>query len=144
MNVMFSPPVRERHPSEPAYPKVRLARRITANSHPKPQIIEKLTLSDVMGMQMRLYYDSVEIKENIMRLQDEIKTMRELLESRLDVQDEPDNYDMSVEDIKKLIVKECTLGQQYYPGDLAFEYGLNYNAVLEAVASLKEEGRVQH
>lgn len=76
-------------------------------------------------------------------LQGEVRVMRELLESHLNIQDEPDNYDMSVEDIKKLIAKECKLGQQYYPGDLAFEHGLNYDTVLEAVASLKEEGRAQ-
>lgn len=66
-----------------------------------------------------------------------------LLESHLDIQDVPDNYDMSVEDIKKLLAKECKSGQQYYPSDIALDHGLDYDKVLEAVASLKEEGLIQ-
>ena len=92
---------------------------------------------------MSLHYDIAKLRDYVMELWDKMDTTRELLESRLDVQDEPDNYDMSVEDIKKLIARECKPGQQYYPSDLAFEHGLNYDTVLDAVASLEEEGRVQ-
>ena len=69
--------------------------------------------------------------------------IEEVLESHLDVQDGPDNSDMSVEDIKTLITKECKAGQQYYPGDIAYEHGLDYDRVLEAVTSLKEDGVIQ-
>lgn len=141
---MFSQPIREQRSSDPARSKTSMVPfGIRSNPITQTQVSGKPTLDDVIGMQMNLHYDIAELKEDVMGLQDEMKTIRELLESHLDVQDEPDNYDMSVEDIKKLIAKECKPGQQYYPGDLAFEHGLNYDAVLEAVASLKEEGRVQ-
>ena len=136
--------LRKRHPFSPVYSEISEVFGATANPNLESQVSEKPTLNDVIRMLMTLYYDNVALRENVMRLQDEVKTVRELLESRLDKQDEPDSYDMPVEDIKKLITKECKPGQQYYPGDLAFKHGLNYDTVLEAVASLKEEGHVQY
>ena len=79
-------------------------------------------------------------------IRDEMKAMRELMESHLGLQDEPDapdNYDMSVEGVKSLLLKVCKQGSKFYPSELAVEHGLDYDTVLEAVASLKKEGRVE-
>lgn len=77
-------------------------------------------------------------------LQSKIQDLQETLESYLDVQDEPDNYDMSVEEVKKLILKECKRGEEYYPGEFSLKHGLDYDTVVEALNSLQKEDCVEY
>lgn len=56
---------------------------------------------------------------------------------------EPDNFDMPVDKVKELILKECNLGKKYYPGEIAVDYGINYDTVLKAVDILRSEGHIE-
>ena len=85
-----------------------------------------------------------DVLRTMRELRDEVKTIRQLIESQLTVQDEPSNADMSVEDVKNLIVKECKRGEEYYPGAFALKHGLYYDTVVEALTSLQKEGRVEY
>lgn len=84
-----------------------------------------------------------QVLEMLDGLRDEVQAIRELLESHLDTSDEPDNSDMSVEEVKELILAEVELDRPFYPSDLAEEYGLDLNATLEAVDMLRKEGRIK-
>lgn len=135
-------PGRELHPSDPIHSKMDAMFRTTANSNPTPQISGELTLDVVMGMQMSLRYDIVGLKENIMVLQNEMKTIRELLESHLVIQDEPDNYDMTPDQIRDLILEKVQVGVPFYASDIASKYGLDYDAVVTAIEQLRAKGKI--
>lgn len=152
---MFRQLVRDQHPSESVH-SWSMASGTTANPDLESQVSEKPTLNDVIRMQMTLHYDNVELKKNIMTLyydnvelkknnkmlQDEIKIVRELLESRLDIQDGPDNYDMAPDQIKELILEQVQVGEPFYASDIASKYGLDYDAVVTAIEQLRAKGKI--
>ena len=61
------------------------------------------------------------------------------LEARLG----PDNYDMPADQVRELVIAKCPRGMQFYPSDLAFEYGLDYDVVVKVVDQMRREGLVR-
>ena len=49
---------------------------------------------------------------------------------------------LTIPQIKEIIAKHCTPGKPVYPSDIAFDYNIDYDDVLAAVAEFREEGRV--
>lgn len=56
--------------------------------------------------------------------------------------DVPDNYDMTLEQVKETILEKVGLHRPFYPSDLSMKYGLDFDVVLEAVEILRQEGRI--
>lgn len=52
------------------------------------------------------------------------------------------NYNMPVDEVKSLILKECAAGKPFYPSDVAKKHEVNYDTVDEAVEQLRKEGRI--
>lgn len=65
------------------------------------------------------------------------------IKQKLDVPEPPDNFDMPVNKIKEILVKECIPGNSFYPSDIAFKHGLDYQATLDAVEILRKEGKLE-
>ena len=57
-------------------------------------------------------------------------------------EDAPNNYDMTASQIRDLILDKVGLDKPFYPSDLAMDYGLDFDAMLEAVDMLRREGRI--
>ena len=55
----------------------------------------------------------------------------------------PDNHDMTQDQIKELILKEVSIGESFYPSDIAIKYGLDFDTVTEVVDRLSSEGRME-
>ena len=54
----------------------------------------------------------------------------------------PDNYDMTAEQVRDLIVEKYEVGKPVYPSDVADDHNLDYDTVLEAVELLRKEGQI--
>lgn len=50
---------------------------------------------------------------------------------------------MSTDEIRKLILGKVGVDKPFFPSDVAFDYDLDYDAVLEAIESLRREGRIK-
>ena len=48
-----------------------------------------------------------------------------------------DNFDLDKESVKKLILKELSIGQVFYPGDIANEYNLDLKTVMDVMSELR-------
>lgn len=55
----------------------------------------------------------------------------------------PDNSGMSQSEIRRLLMIKCKSGESYYPSDLAFEYGLDFDEVIKAVDYFRRMGMVK-
>ena len=53
-----------------------------------------------------------------------------------------DNFSLSIEGVKKIILEDVRPGQVFYPSDVADKHGLDLRTVVEAVNELKEGGQV--
>jgi predicted transcriptional regulator len=51
---------------------------------------------------------------------------------------------LSKDAIKNLILKDVQIGEVFYPSDIADRLGTDILSVIEAVAELKKEGRLQN
>ena len=94
--------------------------------------------------------------ERVRRLQEQMQVLMEDMEyikegMRMVMQkledddageDAPNNYDMTASQIRDLILDKVGLDKPFYPSDLAMDYGLDFDAVLEAVDVLRREGRI--
>lgn len=95
-----------------------------------------------------LFRMMVGIGDDVRSLKEDIAWMRNLMRSTMQSQNTlvsdgtPDNYDMTPEQIKEMILEKIGLDKPFYPSDLATEYGLDFDAVLEAVEILRQEGRI--
>lgn len=88
-----------------------------------------------------------DLREQVQILREDVEWIREAIRTiiqRLDDEtlDAPDNHDMTPNEIKDLILAEVGLDKPFYPSDLAEEYGLDLDAVYEAVDILRKDGRV--
>ena len=81
--------------------------------------------------------------ERIARLEATVRDIKKLLEANTVADDGPDNYDMTAEQIRDLIVANYRLGIPVYPSDIADEHGLDYDATLAAIGMLRKEGRIK-
>lgn len=55
----------------------------------------------------------------------------------------PDNYDMTAEQVRDLILANYKLGVPFYPSDVADDHGLDYDTVVQAMNMLRKEGRMK-
>ena len=53
-----------------------------------------------------------------------------------------DNFDLDKESVKKIILKEISVGQIFYPSDMANEYNLDLKMVMDVVSELKENKQI--
>ena len=83
------------------------------------------------------------LNRRIDELLEEQKRLREMVADVIPVSDVPDNTDMTVDEVKKLIMDVCERGEKYYPAELAVDHGLDYDTVLKAVESLQKTGHVK-
>lgn len=86
-----------------------------------------------------------DLREQVQMLREDVAWIREamrLIIQNLDEGDVPANHNMTPNEIKNLILTEVGLDKPFYPSDLAEEYGLDLDAVDEAVDMLRKEGRV--
>ena len=80
------------------------------------------------------------LREDVEWIREAIRTIIQRLDD--ETLDAPDNHDMTPNEIKDLILAEVGLDKPFYPSDLAEEYGLDLDAVYEAVDILRKDGRV--
>ena len=93
-----------------------------------------------------------DLQKSVHTIQQDIKTikndMRNLLH-KLDDKEwegygEPEELvEMSVDEIKELILTRMDKSKPFYPSDVADDYNLDYNAVTEAVEELLREGHLK-
>ncbi len=53
-----------------------------------------------------------------------------------------DNFDLDKESVKKIILKEVRIGQVFYPSDIANEYNLDLETVMDVISELKESKQI--
>ena len=53
-----------------------------------------------------------------------------------------DNFDLSKNDVKKMILKEISVGDEFYPSDIADKYNLDFQTVMVVIDELKENKQV--
>ena len=52
------------------------------------------------------------------------------------------NFDLDKESVKKIILKEISVGQIFYPSDIANEYNLDLKMVIDVMSELKESKQI--
>ncbi len=53
-----------------------------------------------------------------------------------------DNFDLDKESVKKIILKEISIGQIFYPSDISNEYNLDLKMVMNVMSELKENKQI--
>ena len=53
-----------------------------------------------------------------------------------------DNFDLDKESVKKIILKEISIGQIFYPSDISDEYNLDLKMVMDVMSELKENKQI--
>lgn len=76
------------------------------------------------------------------KMEGTINDIKKILEAMQEDENVPDNYDMTAEQIKNLILEKYDLSKPTYPSDVAEAHGLDYDEVLKAVDLLRKECRV--
>ena len=100
-----------------------------------PASMEGSAIGELRGQMQTLVDDMGWVKENM-------RVILQKLDEGTAGEISPDNYDMTASQIRGLILEKMGPGKPFYPSDLAMEYGLDFDAVLEAVGMLREEGRI--
>lgn len=96
------------------------------------------SIIELQNMADRTRQDMASIKDDMRNLLDKLDDMTG------EAHEEPQNIrEMTTDEIKKLILVEVGVDKPFYPSDVAFDYDLDYDAVLEAVESLRREGRIK-
>ena len=91
---------------------------------------------------------SILVMNEIQNLRKDVAQLRDLIRDMAQSQDTPvnsdtpDNYDMTPEQVKEIILEKVGLNRSFYPSDLSMKYGLDFDTVLEAVEILRQEGRI--
>lgn len=93
-----------------------------------------------------------DLQDTVQNMQQEVKTIKEDMQDLLRKLDdkewegygEPEELvEMSVNEIKELILTKMDKSKPFYPSDVADDYNLDYTAVREAVEELISEGRLK-
>ena len=92
-------------------------------------------IGELQGQMRVLVEDMGWVKENM-------RTILQKLDEGTAEEASTDNYDMTAGQIRDLILEKMDIDKPFYPSDLAMEYGLDFDVVLEAVDILREEGRI--
>ena len=53
-----------------------------------------------------------------------------------------DNFDLDKESVKKIILKEISIGQIFYPSEISDEYNLDLKMVMDVISELKENKQI--
>ena len=53
-----------------------------------------------------------------------------------------DNFDLDRESVKKIVLKEISIGQAVHPSDIANEYDLDLKMVMDVMSELKESEQI--
>lgn len=83
-------------------------------------------------------------KKEMAELREDIADIKKMLEPSRVGNDITDNYDMTVEQIRDMILEKYDLLKPVYPSDIADDNGLDYDAVIEAIEMLRRDGRVKY
>lgn len=120
----------------------------TKQQHQTSQSPKQHTRTPTSGIEdVPSIYTEDGLRENVKILREDMNWLKGAVHSimqKLDEEDAPDNTDMSIDDVKSIILKECKRGEEYYPGEFALKHSLDYNTVVEALTSLQKEGRVEY
>ena len=99
---------------------------------------------------MQLASEMRELKKDVMILMEKVdwliesnRAIQKVVVTDTDDEQIPDNFDMTQDQIKELILREVSVGESFYPSDIAVKHGLDFDAVLEVVDRLRSEGRME-
>ena len=90
----------------------------------------------------------IETRNEVRNLKEDVAWMRNIIRKNMQNQDIlvsneiPDNYDMTPEQIKEMILEKIGVDKPFYPSDFAIEQGLDFEAVIKAIEMLRQEGRI--
>lgn len=109
---------------------------------------DRLTAESVNYMMQTIIELKMAVNEacqDVAMMRDEVRSLADKLD---DITKETDfeGYDvreMPVDEIKKLLLDKMGGGEPFYPSDIATDYNLDYDAVMEAVGVLRKEGRIK-
>ena len=106
---------------------------------------------DLVAQVTQLAKNVQELKENMRSMKEDmhwlVKSNRTILETIVPVGEtelNPDISDMPPSQIKDLILKEVTIGEPFYPSDIAMKHNLDFDLVLEVIDELRNEGRIRN
>lgn len=109
-----------------------------------PQVLKRRstdnqpTLDELKDMMQSMQQDVDKLKNDMHVL------LRKLDDKWWDGFGEPEELvEMPKEEIKKLILDKIGRGKIFYPSDIAMDYNLDYDAVLEAVKDLRHEHHIE-
>lgn len=85
-----------------------------------------------------------ELIERILKNQNDMRRDKEEEEEfeERQISNGGDNFDLDTESVKKIILKEVSVGQIFYPSDIANEHGLDLQTVIQVMNELKETKQI--
>ena len=93
-----------------------------------------------------LTYLTSELCELMERMLTENKTLWDIVKihglDETQASKDEDNFDLDKESVKKIILKEISIGQVFYPSDIANEYNLDLKMVMDVMSELKENKQI--
>ena len=70
----------------------------------------------------------VSLKNNLVQMQD----------------DDDNNFDLDKKSVKKIVLKEISIGQTFYPSDIANKYNLDLKTLHDVITELKEDKQISN
>ncbi len=84
-----------------------------------------------------------DLLERVLRNQDKVQHMIESYGlDQIQENNSEDNFDLDKENVKRIILKEISVGQVFYPSDIANEYNLDLKMVMDVMSELKENKQI--
>ena len=81
-----------------------------------------------------------DLLERILKKNDETQHMIESYGlAEIQENNDEDNFDSDKENIKKIILKEISIGQIFYPSDIANEHNLDLEMVMNVMSGIKRK-----
>ncbi len=84
-----------------------------------------------------------DLLERVLKKQDKVQRM---IEShgldQIQENNGEDNFDLDKENVKRIILKEISVGQVFYPSDIANEHNLDLKIVMDVMSELKENKQI--
>ena len=117
------------------------------NDHPQATLVDVLfSMATQMEIMTRVMYSTKKTTNDVVKTVNKIQKDQCIIMQKIDdaiteeVTDE--TYNMTADKIRDLMVEKIKLDKPFYPSDIAIEYGLTYDSVLEAIDILRKEGRI--
>ena len=93
-----------------------------------------------------LTYLTSELCELMERMLTENKTLWDMVRihglDETQASKDEDNFDLDKESVKKIILKEISIGQAVHPSDISNEYDLDLKMVMDVMSELKESEQI--